>query len=145
MIFKDGVFAVLRSRFAKYEESITRSYEARSKDRLDSLLSTLAHRRDSEIADMNALLDELEKSIRKELDVENNHEAYVQLTFDFGDEDLQELKRDFAALRARLGQIPEERANETSAIERHYSNPRSLTFPAAVLFLVPETKAWGCH
>ena len=141
----DGAFAVLRSRFAKYEESVTRSYEARSKERLDSLLSTLAHRRDSEIADMNALLDELEKSIRKELDVENNHEAYVQLTFDFGDEDLQELKRDFAALRARLGQIPEERANEKSAIERHYSNPRSLTFPAAVLFLVPETKAWGCH
>ena len=141
----DGAFAVLKSRFAKYEESVTRSYEARSKERLDSLLSTLAHRRDSEIADMNALLDELEKSIRKELDVENNHEAYVQLTFDFGDEDLQELKRDFAALRARLGQIPEERANETSAIERHYSNPRSLTFPAAVLFLVPETKAWGCH
>lgn len=141
----DGAFAVLKSRFAKYEESVTRSYEARSKERLDSLLSTLAHRRDSEIADMNALLDELEKSIRKELDVENNHEAYIQLTFDFGDEDLQELKRDFAALRARLGQIPEEHANETSAIERHYSNPRSLTFPAAVLFLVPETKAWGCH
>ena len=140
----DGVFAVLRSRFAKYEESITRSYEARSKERLDSLLSTLAHRRDSEVKDVNTLLDELEKSIKKELDVENDHEAFVQLTFDFGEEDVQELKRDFAALRARLDQIPEEREKEIAVIERHYSNPRSLTFPAAVLFLVPETKAWGC-
>ena len=60
------------------------------------------------------------------------------------EEDVQELKRDFAALRARLDQIPEEREKEIAVIERHYSNPRSLTFPAAVLFLVPETKAWGC-
>lgn len=140
----DGVFAVLRSRFAKYEESITRSYEARSNERLDSLLSTLAHRRDSEVKDVNTLLDELEKSIKKELDIENDHEAFVQLTFDFGEEDVQELKRDFAALRARLDQIPEEREKEIAVIERHYSSPRSLTFPAAVLFLVPETKAWGC-
>lgn len=141
----DGVFAVLKSRFSKYEESVTKSYEARSKERLDSLLSTLTHRKDSEIKDVNALLDELEQSIKKELDIENNHEAFVQLTFDFGEEDVQELKRDFAALRARLDQIPDERQKETAVIERHYSNPRSLTFPAAVLFLVPETKAWGCN
>ena len=56
---------------------------------------------------------------------------------------MQELKRDFAALRARLDQIPEEREKEIAVIERHYSNPRSLTFPAAVLFLVPERKEWG--
>lgn len=141
----EGVFAVLKSRFSKYEESITKAYEARSRERLENLLSTLEHRKDSEIKDVNALLDELEKSIKKELDVENDHDAFVQLTFDFGEEDVQELKRDFAALRARLDQIPEERQKEASVIERHYSNPRSLTFPAAVLFLVPETKAWGCN
>lgn len=140
----DGVFAVLKSRFTKYEESVVRSYEARSKERLDSLLSTLEHRKDSEIRDVNSLLDELEKNIRKELEIENDHEAFIQLTFDFAAEDVQELKRDFAALRARLGQIPEERENEMALIERHYSNPRSLTFPAAVVFLVPETKPWGC-
>ena len=112
----DGVCAVLRSRFAKYEESITRSYEARSKERLDSLLSTLAHRRDSEVKDVNTLLDELEKSIKKELDIENDHEAFVQLTFDFGEEDVQELKRDFAALRARLDQMPEGREKEIAVI-----------------------------
>ena len=92
---------------------------------------------------MNALLDELDESIRKELDIENNHAAYTQLTFDFGEEDMQELKRDFAALRARLDQIPEERKKEVAMIERHYSNPRSLTFPAAVLFLIPEKCEWG--
>lgn len=141
----ESVFAVLKTRFDKYEDSITKSYEARSKERLDSLLSTLSHRKDSEIKDVNTLLDELESGIRKELDVENNHEAYVQLTFDFGEEDMQELKRDFAALRARLDQIPKEREKEVELIEKHYSNPRSLTFPAAVLFLIPENSVWGCN
>ena len=140
----EGTFAILKSRFAKYEESVAKSYEARSKERLESLLATLSRRKDSEIRDVNSLLDELEKSIQKELAVENDHDAFVQLTFDFAEEDVQELKRDFAALRARLGQIPEERQKETELIERHYSDPRSLTFPAAILFLVPETRSWGC-
>lgn len=138
------VFEVLKSRFDKYEDSITKAYEARSRERLESLMSTLTHRKDSEVKDINTLLDELEQNIRKELDVENDHERYQQMTFEFAEEDIQELKRDFAALRARLEQIPEERAKEIELVERHYSNPRSLTFPAAVLFLIPETKTWGC-
>ena len=138
------VFEVLKSRFDKYEDSITKAYEARSRERLESLMSTLTHRKDSEVKDINTLLDELEQNIRKELDVENDHERYQQMTFEFAEEDIQELKRDFAALRARLEQIPEERAKEIELVERHYSNPRSFTFPAAVLFLIPETKTWGC-
>ena len=51
---------------------------------------------------------------------------------------------ELAALRARLAQIPAERKNETDLIALHYADPRALTFPAAILFLVPETKAWGC-
>lgn len=107
-------------------------------------MSTLAHRKESEVKDINILLDELEKNIRKELDIEDDRERYEQMTFDFAEEDIQELKRDFAALRARLEQIPEERKKEIEIVEKHYSNPRSLTFPAAVLFLVPENKTWGC-
>ncbi len=137
------VFDTLKARFEKYEESVTRSYEARSKERRDSLMSTLEHRRDSEIKDINALLDELEVNIRKELEVEANPERFTQLTFDFAEEDKQELRRDFAALHARLDQIPEERKEEIALVEKHYSDPRTLTFPAAVLFLIPETKVWG--
>ena len=140
----ESVFGVLQSRFKKYEDSITKTYEARSKDRLESLLSTLEHRRDSEIKDINQLLDDLEKNIKKELDIEANPEQYYQMTFDFAEEEVKELKRDFAALRARLDQIPEEREKEVAIVERHYSNPRHLTFPAAVLFLIPENKNWGC-
>ena len=140
----EAVFSVLKSRFGKHEAAIVRCYEARSRERLDSLLSTLGRRRDSEVRDVNTLLDELEKNIRKELRLEDDHERYRQMTFDFMAEDIQELERDFAALHARLDQIPDERAKEVALIERHYSDPRSLTFPAAVVFLVPENKTWGC-
>ena len=140
----DRVFDVLKERFAKFEKAVVNAYEARSRERLESLLSTLEKRENSELRDVNDLLDELERNIRKELDVEQDAERYTQLTFDFGEEDIQELKRDFAALRARLDQIPSEREEEINLIKRHYSDPRILTFPAAVMFLVPEDKTWGC-
>ena len=140
----DRVFDVLKERFAKFEKAVVNAYEARSRERMESLLSTLEKRENSELRDVNDLLDELERNIRKELDVEQDAERYTQLTFDFGEEDIQELKRDFAALRARLDQIPSEREEEINLIKRHYSDPRILTFPAAVMFLVPEDKTWGC-
>ena len=137
-------FAVLKRRFSQYEASIARAYETRSAERLENLLSTLSRRKESEIRDVNELLDDLERNIRAELAVEGDAARYTQLTFGFAEEDVREWKRDFAALRARLAQIPAERENETALIARHYADPRALTFPAAVLFLVPETKAWGC-
>lgn len=139
----EHAFAVLKHRFAQYESSIARAYETRSNERLANLLSTLSRRKESEIRDLNDLLDDLERNIRKELDLENDTARYTQLTFGFGEEDVRELKRDFAALRARLSQIPAEREQETALIARHYADPRPLTFPAAVLFLVPETRSWG--
>lgn len=137
------VFDILKMRFEKYEDSIVKSYEARSKERQDGLLALLEKRRESEVKDITSILKELEEGIRAELGKEGQYE---QMTFSFFTEDeRQEVKRDYAALRARLEQIPKEREAEISAVRRHYSNPRSLTFPAAVLFLVPEDKVWGCN
>ena len=137
------MFDILKTRFEKYEDSIVKSYEARSKERQDGLLALLEKRRESEVKDITSILKELEEGIRAELGKEGQYE---QMTFSFFTEDeRQEVKRDYAALRARLEQIPKEREAEISAVRRHYSNPRSLTFPAAVLFLVPEDKVWGCN
>jgi hypothetical protein len=140
----ESVFNVLKSRFEKYENAVINTYEARSRERLENLLVTLERREKSEIKDVNDLLDELEKNIRAELSIEDDTERYTQLTFDFAEEDMQELKRDFAALRARLDQIPAEREEEMALIKKHYSSPRTLTFPAGVMFLIPENKTWGC-
>lgn len=141
----DPAFGILKRYFDKYLDSITKTYEARSKERRDALLATLGHRKDSEIRDVNQILDELEQMIRKELGVEDDKPRYVQMTLNFSDLEKEELKRDLSALRARLEQIPREREKEVATIEKHYSDAKALTFPVAVVFLVPETASWGCR
>lgn len=51
-----------------------------------------------------------------------------------------QLRRDFDALKERLKRIPSERENEALAIENRYKNIVDRTFPAAVVFLVPESE-----
>ncbi len=141
----DHAFGILQRYFDKYLDSITKTYEARSKERRDALLTTLSHRKDSEVRDVKQILDELEQMIRKELGIENDKPRYVQMTLNFSDLEKEELKRDFVALRARLEQIPDEREKEIASIEKHYSDAKALTFPVAVVFLVPENASWGCR
>ena len=141
----EHAFGILKRYFDKYLDSITKTYEARSKERRDALLATLGHRKDSEIRDVNQILDELERMIRKELGIEDDKPRYVQMTLNFSDLEKEELKRDLSALRARLEQIPSEREKEVASIEKHYSDAKALTFPVAVVFLVPENVSWGCR
>lgn len=139
----EPVFARLKSLFARNEKSIIETYERRSEDRRTALEPQLARKKETEIKSINALLDELEKGIRTELEQENAPQL-VQLEL-FDDLEKKERKRDFAALRARLEQIPKEREKEIALVERHYSESRSLSFPAAVVFLVPENSTWGVN
>ena len=114
--------------------------EARSRDRLRDLEHTIQLRKESEIADIIRILDDLDANIRKEL----KEPSVVQLTFDFFTEDEKlQLKKDINALRNRLNRIPEEKEREKATIEKHYADPQARTFPVAVIFLVPQTKAWG--
>ncbi len=137
----EPVFARLKSLFARNEKSIIETYERRSEDRRAALEPQLARKKEAEIKSINTLLDELEKGIRAELERENAPQV-VQLEL-FSEFEKEERKRDFTALRARLEQIPKEREKEIAIVERHYSDTRSLSFPAAVVFLVPETSSWG--
>jgi len=132
----DDVFAVLKDRFERHEEAIRAAVEARSRDRLKYLENTLNRRKESEIADLMAVLDDLEKSIRKEL--ADSGPQFVQLTL-WPDEERNQLKRDVEALRARLARIPEEKKSEAAAIVSRYTAPTARTFPVAVAFLVPRS------
>ena len=60
-----------------------------------------------------------------------------QLEF-WPDEQREQLRRDLAALQARLDRIPEEREREIEAIRQRYADPTDRTFPVAVEFLVPS-------
>ena len=136
----DTVFSVLKERFQQNEAAIIASVDARSRDRLESLSSTIERRKQSEIRDIINILNDLDANIRKELEEPEEQ----QMTFQFyTDMEKDQLRKDRNALRARLERIPQERIQETATIENHYANPQPRTFPVAVVFLVPQTKAWG--
>ena len=134
----EDLFAILKDRFEKHEEAIRASVEARSRDRLKYLGNTLNRRKESEIADLVTVLDDLSKSIRKELS--DSGSQFVQLTL-WPEEERNQLKRDIEALKARLTRIPEEKKSEAAAVESRYADPTARTFPVAVVFLVPRSLA----
>lgn len=134
----ESMFAVLKDRFERHEEAVRATVEARSRDRLRYLQNTLTRRKESEIGDLMTVLDDLEKSVRKELNDSGPQSMQLSL---WPEDERNQLKRDLEALRARLARIPEEKINETAAIERRYTNTADRTFPVAVVFLVPRSMA----
>ncbi|WP_233864647.1 DISARM system SNF2-like helicase DrmD [Paraburkholderia adhaesiva] len=130
-----SLFDVLRVRFDRQREAILKAVDARSKERLRFLTNTLQTRKQQEIDDIGTVLDELGKAIRSEL---NKGQQPEQLSLFTEDEHLQ-LRRDIAALEARLARIPDERQMEIHAIESRYAELDDRTFPVAVIFVVPES------
>jgi superfamily II DNA or RNA helicase len=130
----EAVFFELRSHFDRSQEEVRAATEARSRERLKILENTLDRRKQSDIADITGLLDELAKSIQHEL--EDSKATQLELTL-WPENERQQLRRDVAALQARLARIPEERTQEIAAIERRYSGFAHRTFPVAVTFIVP--------
>jgi len=135
----DALFDALRVRFDRAQQAILQTVDARSKDRLKFLANTLQSRKQQEIDDIGAVLDELEKAIQNELKKDQQPE---QLTL-FTEDERTQLRRDTAALEARLARIPAERIQEIQAIKARYAKLDDRTFPVAVIFLVPASAAKG--
>lgn len=134
-----SLFDVLRTRFDRQQEAILKAVDARSKERLRFLTNTLQARKQQEIDDIGTVLDELEKAIQSELKKEQQPE---QLSL-FTEDERTQLRRDIAALEARLARIPDERQMEIQAIEARYAKLDDRTFPVAVIFVVPEFATGG--
>jgi hypothetical protein len=129
-----AVFTDLRARFDESREAIRAATEARSRERVKSLENTLDRRKQSDIADITGLLDELARSIQHEL--EESKATQLELAL-WPENERQQLHRDVAALQARLVRIPEEREQEIAAIERRFCDYAHRTFPVAVIFILP--------
>jgi superfamily II DNA or RNA helicase len=130
-----SLFDTLRTRFDRQQEAILKAVDARSKERLKFLTDTLQTRKQKEIDDIGTVLDELEKAIQSELKKGQQPE---QLSL-FTEDERTQLRRDIAALEARLARIPNERQMETQAIEARYAKLDDRTFPVAVIFVIPES------
>jgi len=138
----ERLFDGLKRRFERNQDSILQAVEARSRDRLKNLETTLETRKQQEIGNITAVLDELERAIQQEL---QKAVAPEQLAFtfpDYSDEERTQVRRDNEALKLRLARIPSEREEEVETIRHRYEGYAVRTFPVAVIFLVPERHPW---
>jgi superfamily II DNA or RNA helicase len=134
----ERLFEGLKRRFEKSQDSILQAVEARSRDRLRNLETTLETRKQQDIANITSVLDELEKAIEGELRKEREPEQLLL----FSEDERTQVRRDTEALKLRLARIPGERDQEVATIRQRYEGYAVRTFPVAVIFLVPERHPW---
>jgi superfamily II DNA or RNA helicase len=134
----ERVLQTLSERFEAQEDSIRKAVEARSRERLRFLENTLLRRKESEISDLINVLDELESTIRKELQDDALPKQLVLPGFEA--DERNQIQKDIDALKMRLERIPEEKELEKAAVEKKYTGFIDRTFPVAVVFLVPQSQ-----
>ncbi len=132
----DEVKTRLQALWPNVAASVQRALETRMAARVDSLRNLLAERAEKEIADITAVLTELQRAIQEEL----AEPEYVQLEL-FSSPEREQYSRNVTALEARLAQIPGEIEQETRLIRERYADPQPRLFPVAMTFLIPEKLA----
>jgi hypothetical protein len=134
----DDVKQKLLALWRRKAEALRQALDVRSRDRTDGLKEMLAKRAEKEVADITAILTELEQAIRNQLDDADYQQRFLPglaLT------EQEQLERNLDALRRRLAEIPGEIQEEAESIRKRYAEPEPRMFPAAVTFLVPARLA----
>jgi hypothetical protein len=110
----------------------------RAAARRRSLAALIEERCTEEVAAMEQILDELERSIRDALD---DTPFWEQASLFEIEAERDQLRKDKDALVHRLDSIPAVREQEIAALRRRYADPQARWFPAAITFLVPTSIA----
>jgi superfamily II DNA or RNA helicase len=118
-----------------HEKSLHQALEARARERTDSLQRSLQERAEKEVADITAILTELQATIQAELSAPEVAQLELEL---FSNTEREQWERNLNSLHMRLTQIPDEIALETKAIRDRFADPAPRLFPVAVTYLVPE-------
>lgn len=116
-----------------HREVVLGALEARKKDRVTSIEKALAERAEKEAADVQAVLEELAKTIDRELTEDDQPQL---LLFDNLEKEQFNLNRE--ALVARRKAIPAEIERERAGIVARYASPQARLFPVAITYVVPE-------
>jgi hypothetical protein len=119
-------------------EPLRAALQARGGDRARQLIETLVRRAGEEQAHVEATLNELAATIRREALGEHGDQMQLITGLELDAGDRRQVERDVQSLRARLDAIPAEITAEQAAIARRYAAPAHRLFPAAITLLVPE-------
>lgn len=123
----------LKELWAKVEAPLIQALEARMQDRTKNLQKFLDERSEREVANVTAVIQELERSIRETLAVKDDR----QMQFDWTEVEKQQRERDIGSLNNRLKELPSELDHEIEHLRSRYRDPQPRLFPVAVTFLVP--------
>lgn len=123
----------LKERWASIETPLAHALEARMTERTRNLASKLGERSEREVANITAVIHELERSIRETLDAKDDS----QMQFEWTAEEKSQRERDIGSLTHRLKELPAELAREIEHLRGRYRDPQPRLFPVAVTFLVP--------
>ena len=134
----EGVKRKLLDLWPKTADAIHQALDARTRDRTDGLNKILAERADKEVADITAILTELQTAIQDQLNDPFYRETYLP---GFAPAEQEQFERNVDALRRRLGEIPAEISKESESIRARFADPKPRMFPVAVTFLVPTKLA----
>ncbi|MBI3271504.1 MAG: DEAD/DEAH box helicase [Planctomycetes bacterium] len=136
----DEPSAAVKSRFAKLwssvRPSLLQALDARMKDRTANLEKKLSERAEKEVDDLTAVLNELARTIRAELEAEPPKQLEI-----WEDPEKEQRQRNHEVLAARLASIPKELEREACALRARYARPAPRLFPVAVTLLVPAKLA----
>ena len=132
----DSMQETLLEFYQQRQPNVQSALDARAKERLESIKRTLENRAQREKNDIEQVLKELEKSIQTQLKNSENGSVY-QLEL-WNNEEREQLTKNIDYLKHRLREIPQEIEEEKKRIDLRYSEPDIRTFPAAVMFLIPQ-------
>jgi SNF2 family DNA or RNA helicase len=132
--------AAIEARFqalwAKQEDALLASLEARRVERTKNLEKNLEDLAEKEVNKLRTVMTELQRSIREEL--ENKDDPQFKLDLRGDEPGIQQRERDLSALRRRLNEIPDEIERESEHIRSRFRNPSARLFPVAVTWLIPR-------
>ncbi len=118
-----------------YVAPLLKALETRMKERTRNLQKHLDERAEKEIGDMQAILQELERSICEELEEPLQQTQQLEL---WTNDERQQLEANLSSLKRRLSQIPNEIEQEARSIRARHQHPVPRLFPVAMTFLVPK-------
>ncbi len=108
----------------------------RARDREQSLRGALERLRREESNRLLQTVAQFRQTLERALQESPDESGQLQL---FDATEREQLRRDVASWRTTLAGLDEQEEAEQRQIEHRYSEVRSIFFPAAVLFVVPET------
>ena len=113
--------------------------DARTKDRTDGLTKLLAERADKEVSDITAILTELERAIRDQLDDPDYQQGFLPGLAPGRARTVRAKRRCPAPPASRRSPVRSRRRPRRSG--RRFADPQPRMFPVAVTFLVPARLA----